>query len=179
MANVEDYLKANSNLNQDDSALTTDTDGIRLDVVVSAISPKFVKFNHMGTEYRIDRQDVLDIEGRDDSSVAGNAATMTIKRDAEFLATYSVSAADVTSALPFSMTRAPVAPLRPIAPSAREAAWRLATGYSFPMVAAAIGAGGFPSLEKFLTPFQTLSGSPSQSNGIDDDTIPDDERTDY
>lgn len=183
MASVDDFLEDNRGLAQDDSALRSETDGVKLDVVISGISPQFVKFNHMGTDYTVDRNAVLDIEKREDPSGSGKAATITLNRDAALHATYSLSASDLTSARPFSMARPSPVPFRPVRPSPREVAWRIATGYApapVPIVAAALGAGGYPTLEELYPPLnQTLTVSDSTSGGILDDTIADDERADY
>jgi hypothetical protein len=182
VASVDNFLKDNKGLAQDDSALRSETEGIKLDVVISGISPQFVKFNHMGTDYTVDRNAVLDIEKREDPSGSGKAATITLNRDAALHATYSLSASDLTSRRPFSMARPSPVPFRPVRPSPREAAWRIATGYApapVPIVAG-LGAGGYPTLEEIYPPLnQTLTACESETGGTLDDTITDDERADY
>jgi hypothetical protein len=131
------------------------------------ISAQFVKFRHLGTEYIVDRKYVIDIEERLDPSAAGGAATLTLNRDAALLANYSISAIDLASALPFSLSRVPAVPYRRIAPSPREIAWRRNTGYS-----------DYPSLEIYLSQFSTVTACDSFSAGILDDTLADDERAD-
>jgi hypothetical protein len=170
MASLDEFLKQNPDLYQDDALLEADSSQLRLDVVLLGVSSRFVKFNHMGTDYVVDRDHVVGIEEREDRSVAGKAVTLTVTRDAALLASYSVSATDVASALPFSLFRAPAAPLRR-GPSAREIAWRRSARYEY--------SSEYPSLEIYLTPCGTETASESYSNGRPVDTIGDDEKTDF
>lgn len=168
MASVEEFLNDNPDLDQGDETLIADSAGIRLEVCLSAVSARFVKFNHMGTDYVVDRADVVDIEARADPAVPQKAATLTVKRDAALLASYSITARDLSSALPFTMSRSPVNPRRR-AISAREVAWRRARDY----------VSEYPSLTIYLTAYQTLSSSDSYCDGMPDDSMADDEREDY
>ena len=170
MASVDEFLKQNPGLYQDDALLEADSSQLRLDVVLLGVSSRFVKFNHLGTDYVVDRDQVMSIDEGEDGSAAGKAVTLTVTRDAALLASYSVSATDLASALPFSLLRAPRAPsLR--GPSARELAWRRAARYTY--------VSDYPSLEIYLSPYGTLTRSDSYSDGMPVDTIGDDEQTDY
>jgi hypothetical protein len=169
MANVDEFLEQNPSLELGDSILDNDLGGVKVEGKIIGISTKYVKFCHMGTDYTVAKENVLDITERVDPTVPGNAVTLTLTRDASMLANYSVTAAELTFSLPFSLSRPSPVPTRRYAPSAREIAWRQAARYS----------SDYPSLEIYLSPYGTLSGSPTETAGGADDTGADDERTDY
>ena len=168
MASVEEFLRQNPDLEYEDEASPTESAGLRLAVIVTGVSSRFLRFNHLGTDYVIDQEDVLDIADREDPSAAGTPATLTLKNDAELFASYSVSARDLSAELPFSLARGPAFPGRPFALSDRELAWRRATAFNNS------GPGPFTSLYD-----QTLTGCDSVSAGEFDDSKTDDERADW
>jgi hypothetical protein len=169
VASVEEFLRQNPDLEYEDDASPAESTGLRLAVAVTGVSSRFLRFNHLGTDYVVEQEDVLDIAEREDPSAAGTPATLTLKHDAELFASFSVSARDLTGELPFSLARGPSLPLRRPVPSAREVAWRRATAYA-----------DFDPGHPFKSLYdQTLTGCDSVSAGELDDSKTDDERADW
>jgi hypothetical protein len=169
MANVDEFLEQNPSLDLGDSIPNNDISGVRIEGRIIGISAKYVKFSHMGTDYIVLKENVLDITERVDPIVPGNAVTLMLTRDASMLANYSVTAAELTSSLPFSLSRPSPVSTRRNTPSVREIAWRQAARYS----------SDYPSLEIYLSPYGTSTGSETATAGGVDDTGADDERADY
>jgi hypothetical protein len=166
MASVEHFLRDNPEF-QDDASSAVAPEDVRVDVTLVGITPKHVKFSHLGTEYSVDREQVAAIE-RSDEPPSGRNVTLTLKRDASLMAVHAVAAEALVRSLPFGMLRAAAAPRRRF-PSERELAWRETTGYNT----------GYAPFEKYLAAFQTLTYSESYSAGISDDSNVDDEAADY
>jgi hypothetical protein len=169
MASVDEFLNKHPGFTRDDEVLSPDASRLRLEVALLGVSSGFVKFSYMGTDYLVARDDVLDIEEREDASAPGKPVTLSVKRDAPLLASYSISAADLASSLPFSMFRAPAAPLRGLTLSPRELEWARSVNYEYPPL----------SIYLRGTGTQTLTGSGTDTGGTTDDSGADDERADY
>jgi hypothetical protein len=166
MASVEHFLSDNPEF-QDDASSEVASDDIRLEVTLIGITPKHVKFAHLGTEYSVDRDQVVGIDQAGEPP-SGRNVTLTLKRDASLMAVHAVAADALVRSLPFGMLRAGAAPRR-LVPSERELAWREVSGYGR----------RYPSLDIYLAPFQTVTVCDSYSAGILDDSLADDERADY
>jgi hypothetical protein len=159
MDDVDTFLNQNPGLKSSGEGLGTAITEVRLQVVVFAISPVYVEFSYMGTDFRVDRKDVLGIEESKESSALGKVATLKLKRDTVLLSQQSVSAHDLGCPLPFSLARpSPVSAQRGAGPSQREMAWRQLTGYLNPE-----GIGN-------VTFLAVASGSDTASYGHSDDS---------
>jgi hypothetical protein len=162
VASVDEFLDQNPNLMSDNASLGAELADLKLEVVILDISPHVIEFRYMGTDYRIDRIDVLELEDPQDSSSTGKVTTLKLKRDAVLLAKYSVSARHLDSTLPFTLaSRQPTAPYDRTVPSPREIAWRRMTGYD-------------PGAITFGEGAVNTTASESVSGGIVDDSIADD-----
>lgn len=170
MAAIDDFMSRHPELSEEDSVQLQKSNGARLEVSIRGISSSYVRFAYMGTEYSVMREKVLDVIERHDGPDPA-AATIVVDRDSPLTASYSVTAAELESAIPFTLTAPPSAAEAPIRLSDREVAWRRETGYE--------GAGRYPSLETYLSPYGTATGSPSRTAGGWDDSVTDDQRTDY
>jgi hypothetical protein len=76
MANVDEFLEQNPSLDLGDSIPDNDLSGVRIEGKIIGISAKYVKFSHMGTDYIVLKENVLDITERVDPTVPGNAVTL-------------------------------------------------------------------------------------------------------
>jgi hypothetical protein len=156
MSDVDAFLAQNPDLKTSDEKLGSGVNEIRLHVTVGAISPGYVEFNYLGTNFKVDRKDVLGLDEVQDPSATGKAATLKLKRDALLLTQQSVSASELASPLPFSLARpSPLPAASSRAQSPREIAWRKNAGF------------GDPWAVTFLA---TGSGSATETNGMSDDS---------
>lgn len=171
MAAIDDFLGRHPDLNQDDAEVLGDAGGVRLDVTVLGVSPRYVRFAHLGTEYSVEREHVLDVADREEPAAGRGAATLTLALDAPVHASYTVSAGDLSSSVPFSLSRPPSAAPRRIRVSSRELAWRRANGLTT--------AAAYSDDAQVLDAYATGTGCDSRTSGGWDDTITDDERADY
>ncbi|MGW6128540.1 hypothetical protein ACWFNE_00805 [Cellulomonas sp. NPDC055163] len=165
MASVEDFLSSYPEYAADDGT-DTSTGDIRLDVTLLGITAAQVRFTHLGTDYSVDRADVVSIEPAGERP-ADRRVVLTLTRDAALAAVHAVAAESLTGSVPFGMRK----PLRPraVVVSDQELAWRVSSGYT----------SRYPSLETYLSAFATYTRCDSHSAGILDDTLGDDEREDY
>lgn len=139
MATVDELLERNPNLICDDTSLDTEKDALELEVIILRMSHQVIECRYMGTDYRIDREHVLELQGPQDLPSTGKMATLKLKGDSVLLAKYPTSARHLDSALPFTLARQqPVGPRGRTVPSPREIAWRQMTGYINPTIDAAL-----------------------------------------
>jgi hypothetical protein len=175
VATADDFLRNHPDLEETDSDGNAgmDSAGTRLDVTILGISANSVRFGYLGTEYRVDREAVLRLDDRQDPAEPGRPATLVVKKDAPLTASYSVTGADLVSSLPFAMARPPITPRRrPGEVLFRSPAVSL-------LDPPGPGTGRYPSLEVYLTAVSTTTACESQSGGDLDDSIGDDQASDY
>lgn len=175
MATADDFLRNHPDLEETESESNADLDsgGTRLDVTILGISATTVRFGYLGTEYRVERDAVLRLDDRQDLGDPGRAAIMVVKKDAPMTASYTVTGGDLVASLPFAMSRPPISPRRrPGEVLFRSPAVSLVDP-------PAPGTGRYPSLEVYLTAVSTTTACESQSGGDLDDSIGDDQATDY
>jgi hypothetical protein len=162
VASVEEFLAENPGVEEGSALAATSPSKLSFAVVLVAISAQVVRFTHYGTTYIVDRGAVLDIE----SAADGQTVTLTVDRGTSFQATQTVAAEDLDHAIPFGLARPLTGFVRP--PSTqRDVAWRRSHDV--------------PTLQEVLAQYATESFSygDTNSNGIADDSGPNDSITDY
>lgn len=162
MASVEEFLADHPGVDESSAPLGTGTSELRFEVMLTGISEQFVRFTYYGTAYLVSRDAVLDIESAPD----GQTVTLTVARGASLQAIQTVAAEDLDRAIPFGLSRPLTGFVRP--PSTeRDIAWRRSHDV--------------PTLQEVLAQYATVSYSygDTASNGMADDSGPNDSITDY
>lgn len=126
---IQDFLKANPDLDRGDDEFRAATD-INLSVVVRGISNSSIDFVYMGQSYKVERKDVIGLEEIKNSSLGPKSATIILNRDAVLLVQRAVSAADIANSIPFGFEKLAPGFVEPNGRSAREIAWLRSTGYN-------------------------------------------------
>lgn len=137
MPSIEEFVQANPSLSKEEPAAPPSADDLRLLVELIEITPEVVSFAYAGIAYSIARSRVSDISLLPQPHGPGSSSfrsppyvILTISHNAQLNTIHSIAAADLVSAVPFSMLNQ----LEPIPcstrPSEREKEWMSKTGYN-------------------------------------------------
>jgi hypothetical protein len=135
MTDIESYLKANPELAAESGRDLQSTDSLVLNVVVLGISAKEIVFAHLGQEFSVSREDVLDVSETHENVFnpfpRGKAAKLVLKEEATLRRQGAIKAAQLQRNLPLPLALPTSIPNRPLI-SSREVEWRAQHGYQAP-----------------------------------------------
>ncbi|ACB95466.1 hypothetical protein [Beijerinckia indica] len=165
MGSLDAFIEQNPHLVRTDEVPLSRNTEISMPVFVLGVTSTSLIFRFLNTNYKVDRSEVLSIDGREDPSQDGQAATLKLKPDTVLVISQEVSAADVSASVPFSLLRASSVTANQEMVSPKEARWRNATGYVAPL----LGGVDLEELDAYATGSKSFCGGKRTDDSIVDD----------